>query len=254
MDIKLFLNQLQQVHVSDSVLYDFVTAQTNGVHVKDAKTGAYILGNGNTLKIFGLSKFEKFIGLNVFEIDEFMRPYWGKNYAKNIDEIDTKALTTKKLNLKQDIVLLNADNKIYVHDLVKVPLLGADNKPVALLTTVLDRTKNLDLFYLFNLYLKLAPSKSKGVSSFMRFLGVDRFFYEELTYKEALCLLCMRLNQNYRSVAQKLNISIKTVESHVSHIISKLKEGRLAIVLTYLRENQSHPGNISLERSHSLLR
>lgn len=236
MVVKSPLDQLKRLHVSDSVLYDFVTAQVGGAHVKDAKTGAYLLGNANTLKILGLKRFEQFIGRNVFEIDEFMRPYWGGEYAKNIGEVDAKAVLECKVSVKKDIILLNAAHQIYVHDLLKVPLIGVDNKPVALLTTVVDRTKDIDLFYLLELYRKLASNKNQGLRDFIRFLGIADFFHEELTYKEVVCLLHMRLNPAYKRAARKLSVTVKTIESHASHIIGKLKDRRLAIILAHLRE------------------
>ena len=232
------LSPINCLHMSDSVLCDFVISHPNGVHIKDAKNGSYLLCNQKPLENFGLTKTEQLIGQNVFDADKFMRPYWGNNYAEQIAEMDYMVKTRHEVFTKKYNVSINAHNKIYIQDITKIPLVSSFNKVTAILTILNDHTKKANYFYLLDLYKNMYPNQAIGLSSFIKYLGLSDFFQEHLTYREITCLLHMRLDSSRKSIANKLNIGVKTVETHISHITGKLKYGRLSTILNHLRSQE----------------
>ncbi len=221
--------------VSDSVLCDFVMTHANRAHLKEAKSGAYLLCNRANLKIFGLNDDKDVIGRTVFDVDKFMCPYWGSNYAKKIDEMDHLVKTTREVSIRKQDIFLDACNQICIRDMIKMPLIGIHNTVTSVLTMTTDLILETDLFYLLHLYKTMCASKSLGLQCFVKFLGIADLFCEDLTDKEIACLLHMRVHSSYKNTAKKLNVGIKTVETHVSHIIRKLKSGQLSTVLSCLR-------------------
>lgn len=221
--------------MSDSSLFGFVRTLPNGAHLKDAKTGKYILANKTCSDIFAINEPENIIGLTAFDLDKFMRPYWGVDYAKEISDMDYRVRGLATPVFQHDDIFINAYNHICIQDIFKMPLMGTNNKVTAVLTILTDRTKQIDFFMLLNLYKKMYKDKSSGLIQFVKYLGLDAFFYDNLTEKEILCLLHMKSNQSYKNIADTLRISLKTVETHVSHIIAKLKAENLSAVLAYLR-------------------
>lgn len=225
-------NLKNPLNISDSVLSDFIMLNPNGAHVKDSKTGNYMLANQAMLSLKNIKDLST---LNLSDVDKFMRPYWGKDYAKSIAELDKKVIKTGKSVKKNEDIILNSKKQIYVHNIFKFPL-NCKNKTVSAIITILDDiTSKLNLFHLFDLYIEKLPSQNIGIDCFMKYLGLDTFFQDNLTFKEINCLLHMVTNPAYKSVAKKMNISIKTVETHVSHIIDKIKNSQLSTIISHLR-------------------
>lgn len=224
--------------LSDSILHDFVINHPYGTHIKDTKTGAFIDCNLPLLKIFGFVDAKQLIGLNILDLDKVMHPYWGNHYPQQVIAMESRVKTTRKMAINKKEILLNANNQVYIQDMFKFPLMGTNNKVNAILTTVVDRTREFDVFHLLYLYENMYKDRHTSLVNFVKFLGISDYFHENLTYKEIVCLLHMCLNPSHKSIAQKLNICTKTVETHVSHIISKLKCGQLCEVLSHLRSKQ----------------
>jgi hypothetical protein len=204
------------------------------MHIKDIKNGKYIIVNEPTLKIFGSKKIEEMVGLTVHDLDKFMRPFWG-DFAKRIVDLDTKVINSSEMAFSQHDVFIDAKNQVYIQDVMKFPLTDKSHKITAIFTTITDRTKDVGLFRLLDLYSSLYPSQSVGLNNFMRYLNLSDSFQEDLTYKEFSCLFHMRLDSSYKNVAKKLNLSVRTIETHASNIVRKIKYGRLSTILSQLR-------------------
>lgn len=230
-----FLTGEGSCRIEDSVLYDFIMAQNNISHIKDAKTGSYIFSNSHTLKFYGLDKNEQLIGRSIFDVDKFMRPYWG-NYANKVAKMEHLATTANKIITAKRSVSIDVCNKIYVLDTFKLPLSGRRNKVIAMLTMHIDRTKETDLLYLLNLYKNTYNKQKQAVQIFAGFLGIKKFFVKDLTCAEMTFLLHMRKYAHYQDVAKELDISIRTIETHAYHITKKLKNNcQLSTVLNCIR-------------------
>lgn len=230
------------ISISENVLHDYLVAHPYGTHIKDANNGNYLLCNPPTLKVFGLKNPKDLIGQNIAHIDKYMRPYWGQKYAQEIAKMDYQVKTLAKIvKRKKDIFINRSNHEVYIQDLLKLPLIGRNNQVTAIVTIATDRTKEADPFALLNLYREMYPNQTIGLVNFVKFLSLSDFFQKNLTYKEIVCLLHMRINPAYKNIAKKLNISAKTVETHVSNIISKLKHAQLAEVLSHLRNQKNAP-------------
>lgn len=230
-----FLTREGSCRIDDSVLCDFIAAQNNISHIKDAKTGSYIFSNMHTLKFYGLDKNEQLIGRTIFDVDKFMRPYWG-NYANKVAKMERLAATTNKIITTKNSISIDVCNKVYVLDTFKLPLSGRRNKVIAMLTMHIDRTKETDLLYLLKLYKNTYDNQKQAVQRFAGFLEITRFFAQGLTYAEMVFLLHMRKYARYQDVAEELDISIRTIETHAYHITKKLKKDcSLSAVLNCIR-------------------
>jgi DNA-binding CsgD family transcriptional regulator len=226
-------------HMSDEMLSDFIMAQKELAHVKDAKNDNYIIGNASMVKVFGLSSLDEIVGFTMHDIivNLKMQPLWRKRYAKKIAKMDFLVKNKAQTVFNNNEIFLDGSNHIRIQNLQKYPLLGR-NGVVGILTICADITQNKNIFFLLDLYKNLYNNKSTGLMHFVDFLEIDKFFYEKLTEKELLCLLHMKNNQSHKYIADKMNISQKTVETHVSHIIGKLKIDQLVSVLAFLRSKR----------------
>lgn len=232
------LSQISPIHMPSEALYNLVLANPNASHIKDAKTGRYILSNKKLLELYGMSSIKQLLGLTIFDIDKFMDHQWNKKYSKEISKIDHMVVRQNKVFTKELDLMLNFCGQVYVHDLIKLPLLNKNNEIKSILTISNDRTDKIDKFTLLDIYINMHKGKSAAVKYFMNYLGISKFFSKGLTLQELNCLLHMQTNSSYKYLAKKLNISIKTVETHLSHINDKLIEsGQLQIVTAHIRKS-----------------
>ncbi len=218
------------LYIPDGALSDFIQMQPANVfaHIKDAKNNRYIICNAHVLKFFDLKEGDDLIGRTIFDIDRLiMKDHWG-NYADKASNMEQTAKNMRKVVIERNDMVVDASDKVYIMDTFKVPLIGRDNQVVALMTLNIDHTRGSDLFSLLNLYKSKFVNKAVGLKNFVKYLGISDLIYNDLTEKEIICLLHMRVSSSYKYIAEQLNISLKTVESHISHIISKTKSGRLA--------------------------
>lgn len=73
----------------------------------------------------------------------------------------------------------------------------------------------------------------------MKHLKIISFFRESLSEKELICLLHMIDNNSYKYVARKMHLSIKTIETHINHILNKTKVKNLNEIIEYLRASSN---------------
>lgn len=221
--------------LTDSALFDFIASFPDGAHLKCAQTGRYIFSNQHNLAVYGFSDPKQIEGLTVCDLDRFMRPHWGGAFARNIGCLDGKVIKQNRTIVDNERILLDRFGIIHIQNMVKTPLLSHDNQVSSILTTVFDITDQVNKFALFNVYKKIYPKKRQACLHFMQFLNIDTFFLEPLSEKQLDCLLWMLENNTYKSVAEKLQIDTKTVESHIRAINEKLKNISLIHLLEILR-------------------
>ena len=232
-------SSIDRLNMSDSTLHDFVLHQS-GAHVKDSKTGIYTLANQDILELFGREKTDDLGTFSIYELAKFMQPCRVNKYADEISGMDQMVAATGTTTTKNKDIVLNASGVVYVQDLLKLPLTNRNNKVVAILTISTDLTQKTNLFRLLELHINTHLNLSTGLVNFVKYLGIDGFFCEDLTYKEIICLLQMRITPAYKSIAKNLNIGARTVETHISHIIDKLNGShQLSDVLIHLRSRQN---------------
>jgi hypothetical protein len=224
-----------ELKMSDNVAYDLVHSFPEAAHLKDVKTKRYICTNQNNLRIYGLNDPKKIIGLTVHDLDEFMLPYWGNGFADKISDLDAEVVKRGVVVTDKNRVFLDKFGLVHVQDMTKAPISSNLNKVTAILTMSFDSTEKLSKFFIFNTYKEIYEKKREANFFFMKHLKIDIYFKVILSEKEIICLLYMLENKSYKYISLKMNISQKTVESHISNISNKTQKMDLARILEFLR-------------------
>jgi DNA-binding CsgD family transcriptional regulator len=221
--------------VSDSALIDYIQALPTPAHLKDPQNKRYIHTNLPNLGIYSLTKPQDLIGLSVYDVDEFMKPYWGGKFAYDINMLDQHVLNESKTIVTSQRVFLDKSGLVHLQDMIKTPVLNEKGCVRLILTTSFDTTDALDKRAIFRFYQKVYPTKRTANLFFMRHIKINHFFMETLSTKEIECLLCMIENNAYKIIATKMEVSLKMVEAHINHIANKMAQGSVSDVLEFLR-------------------
>ncbi|MCF6777289.1 helix-turn-helix transcriptional regulator [Thiotrichales bacterium 19X7-9] len=228
---------LEHLSILGDKLFDMVNSFNTPVHIKDARTYQYIASNNANLEIYNLNSVDEIIGATVNDLDSFMKPFWGDEFARRINISDHEVIYDYKTVDDKNRVFIDINGFLHVQNMTKIPVRSAFSRTVTSIMTISDDiTKDIDLIALFNIYKTYYYNKVSAIKYFMIYLKVYDFFTELLTEKELLCLLWMKKDRHYQSVAKSLFLSPKTVEYHISNIISKLKNNTISDVLVYLRD------------------
>lgn len=216
-------------------LSNFIEALPDSAHVKDSKTGKYVLSNQTNLEFYGIKSVNDLVGLTVHDLDQFMNSRWGNKFAKTVDALDYEVYANRhRVNDKR--VVLTKNGFIRLQNMIKIPVIGMNGSVTGVFTLSYDLTKDIDLFQLYEYY-KQYYSKNEAIDKFLNYLNLDQFFHENPTDAEILVLLTMRIDNSYKWSANKLGIRVKTVEIHSGHIRNKLKGISLHQLLGYIRNH-----------------
>jgi hypothetical protein len=216
---------IQDLSLSGDLLYNFIHHLPHPWHIKEVKTGQYILSNQANVKIYGLRNPDEIIGLTVHDLNHKMQ--WGMQYIDLIEQLDQQTKKRKQVMLDNDRVLVGDRGLLRLQTMVKVPLKGLDERVKAILTysyNVVDRLTDLELF---TLYLKQYQKKREAIKYFLTHLNINRYFNLSIrnalpSMKQVLVLIALSAHRNYKNSAKTLNISYKTLESHIVGIKNKL--------------------------------
>ena len=78
-------------------------------------------------------------------------------------------------------------------------------------------------------------NKKDAIEKTIYHLDIEKYFLENLTEKELICLLNMKIDASHKYLMNKLFVSRKTIESHISNLIKKSHSQHLSEVLAHLR-------------------
>lgn len=195
----------------------------SSAHLKDIVTGKYLDSNTLNVKKFGLTKAQDIIGLTINDVDTTMQPYWGKNLASDIKIIEKKVID-KKIATNDKRPFLTANGKVFVHDMVKIPILGQRNQVIALYTTSDEITDQLELTQLFHLYLTLFSTpllKKHVIRKYLEHINIADYFFDPPTKAEVRVLITKLKYPASKMIANALSISPRTVHSHIEKLQAK---------------------------------
>jgi DNA-binding CsgD family transcriptional regulator len=229
--------------IDNNALFDFVLAFPEPAHIKDLSTRKYICSNQHNLKVYGLDKPEQIVGLTVHDLDGFMKPYWGDGFADQIDVFDDIILNKNNTFTDKNRIFLDKFGLMHVQDMTKVPVLNYRNEVFAILTTSFDITNRISRFAIFEKYKAIYKKKREACLYFMKHIKINMFFSDILSEKEIMCLLYMTENHTHKNLTQRMKIANKTVESHISNIVNKLKSRTLNEILEFLRSTNQYGGD-----------
>lgn len=231
------------VMISGDILSDIVQYLPHPAHVKDIKSGKYVLSNKENVEIYGIKKTNDIIGTTVHDLDTTMRPRWGGAYADVIDRLDYDVNDKSSTVTDKNRVLVNSEGLLRLQTMVKIPAKGFDNKPKAILTFSYNLLDHLNDYDLFQLYLNKYAKKSDAIKYFLKHLGVDEHFYfnERKNFpseKQVLVMLTLAEQNNYKRVAAALDIAYKTVDSHILKLKNKIISGSLDHIVHQIRKRR----------------
>ncbi|MEI8055114.1 MAG: LuxR C-terminal-related transcriptional regulator [bacterium] len=227
--------------MTESSLFQFITTMPNPAHVKDASNGKYIMTNKNNLRTFDFICEDELLGLTLDEIDSvFMRQHWGMEFAKEVAMLDAEVKSIGNLVVGKNKIFKDRQGIIRFQNMHKSPFFCGDKKEKvsAILTITYEYTDKIDLITLYNNYKEVYKSKTEALYCFSRYIDIVNFFYEPLTEKELFCLLYAKLNQGHKNIAKNLNITVKTVETHLMNMANKLKNHSMQDVIGFLRNKK----------------
>lgn len=228
----------QLLNITEESMHLLVASMPISAHLKLAQNDQYIATNKFNLRTYGFTKENELLGLTFDDLNDFMIPHWGKPFVEVIKQFDDRVKSTGKPEVLKNIVFKDKQNFIRYQDMHKIPIFHKRNKNKVniILTMTNEHTDKISQTELFEKYKKLHPNKSHAITYFMRYLDIEKFFHERLTEKELQCLLCAKYNQAHKYIAAKLNINIRTVESHMANITDKLKNITLHNLIALLRK------------------
>lgn len=212
--------------------------------VKDIN-GKYWLTSQHEASFSGFTP-DEFAGLTIEDISErakFMKS--SKNrFINTIKEMDHQ-VKIRILPVFMKEIYITYDGFIKIDNLMKSPILGHNNKVVAILSYCEDLTLRSNLFDVFLLYKKFYSIK-EGIIKFLAYFNILSYFQEMPTYTEMLVIIAMSLDHRHKSAAALLKKKLRTIVGHSSSINQKLKAGlNIYDILTKIRN--AGKNTVSLE-------
>ncbi len=239
---------LNDVMISGDILSNIVQHLPHPAHVKDIKSGKYVLSNKENVEIYGIEKANDIIGTTVHDLDSKMRPRWGKVYVGVVDRLDYDVSDKSTTVTDKNRVLVNSEGLLRLQTMVKIPAKGFDNKPKAILTFSYNLLDSINDCGLFQLYINQYTRKTDAIKYFLKHLEADKHFYfnERKNFpskKQVLVLLALAEHGNYKRVAAVLDIAYKTVESHILKLKNKITSGNLDQIIHQIRKRKCMGSN-----------
>lgn len=235
------IDKLNKLKVTGEILTDFVQYLPLSAHVKDIKTGKYLLSNKTNSRIYGIEDEEEIIGLTVYDLDKRMQSKWGKEYAQTIYKLDREVSKKNYVVKDEGRVICDSKGLLRLQTMIKIPVRGINNKIKCIFTFSQNLTGCIDHWELFQLYLNKYQKKRDAIKLFLTHLQVDHYFHfnerkDCPSEKQVLVMLALAEQNNYKTVAKLLNVTYKTVESHIFQLKDKIVFGNLDKVIIQIRK------------------
>ncbi len=210
--------------ISINLVEDIVFTYEGSAHLKDLKSGKYLLGNTANAKKVGLLKPEDVYGLTVRDLDRHMNKNWG-NLAAEIEHFDNQIKYNKELIIDRNRAFLTPSGEIFVHHMKKYPIMTPQKKVCSVLTLNHNITNEISLMQLWVMYKNLNKNNTKlyTINSFLTYLKINKFFYEMPTEAELVVLITNQFKSTVKDIASHLYLSPRTIETHLAKLRSKLK-------------------------------
>ncbi|OGT21821.1 MAG: hypothetical protein A3C55_03875 [Gammaproteobacteria bacterium RIFCSPHIGHO2_02_FULL_42_13] len=203
-----------------SSIENIIKSHPGLAHAKESKDLKYIFTNDDNMKYLGMDEESRIIGKDVFDLAKNMGKYWNDSNVKKMYDYDIQVIDSKKTLLIESSVFLDSHGLIVVHSTRKIPILY-DNKVQLVLTLISDLTHRETPVTLKTLYDKLYDYR-EATTKFLQHFGFDIKIAQEITPRELDCMLTFVRRNNFKEIANDLNVTRRTVEEHLKHIKEKL--------------------------------
>jgi hypothetical protein len=210
-------------------------------HVKDLRTGKYICSNLINVRKFGFNKPEDIVGATIHDLNDFMLPFWGKDVVPNAIKQEKEVLYTGKSTVDTDRAFLSKDGFVCIHHMTKTPIPSNTGIISSVFTMSENITDKLTLWQLWELYKKFyLINKQAAIRMYLIHVGIFHLFSECPTEAEIRVLNARTQADSYKKIADLLNISIKTVESHICNLNRKTKNLDLSAIVYLMKITDPH--------------
>jgi|SRR6185437_3271326 len=226
-----------QKTMSENLVFELIPVMKDIAHFKDAKTKQYLSCNEHTMASFGVQNIKQVIGHTAQDINNIMLPHWGEGYANQVDHFDN-LVKTKKQTINHNEITTTSNGQLRLQNLIKIPVMGVNETVMGIFTFTQNLTHTLDRDELYKLY-KARYHKSKAISYFLKHLGISKYFIALPTNAEVGVLLASIIQDNYKSIANYLDCSTKTVDMHLSNLRNKIVNADLAGILAHARSSSA---------------
>ena len=208
---------LNGLAIKGETLFNLVQSLPEPAHVKDAKTGKYICSNKSNLEVYGLNDISRILGKTVHDLDNFMKPYWGDTFARNISTFDAEVCKSKEVIQEIGKIFIAVNGVIHIQDITKAPVFKG-NEVFAIFTHSHDKTDSVDLLELFKIYQEVYDRELDARKNFCEYLKITSFFSEAPSVHEIEFLLYARNNRQLKDVASKMHKSVSSLEKYRNSI------------------------------------
>lgn len=226
---------MQTGKLNEIDVFSFVESFSGGAHIKDACTGNYLHTNMPNLSAYDFQRHDELLGLSIKDLNALMTEYWTSEFAKNVKKMDEYVHKTAQPITHTQIKFVDRNGLIHINDMTKLPIFSSGKKVSAILTMSLKSEEYPTRQVLWQYYKSTYKSAKKASYYFMKYLNIHKFFYTTLTEKELMTLCYMIEDRAYKYLAAGMKVSLKTVETHLENIKSKLKNVELLDVVVHLR-------------------
>lgn len=215
---------------SIKLIYDLLHTTKSSAHVKDISTGKYVDSNEINVKKFGFKKAEEIIGATIWDLNHFMKPFWGENLVNEIEALEQKVIFTQQ-PMSDKRAFLTKTGKIWIHDMTKIPVINQKGNVSSIFTLSENITHKYDLAELWKIYMSLYNSKKLAIANYLEHININKFFNELPTEGELMVLITKAKTPHSKGIAKILDISPRTVDCHIAKLKDKAKIDISDIVL-----------------------
>jgi hypothetical protein len=210
-------------YFSEEFLNNLLFCINASVHIKDVNTSKYTDSNATNSKVFNLTP-KDIVGLTVWDLDSMMGDNWDRDFIPKVIKIEQNVVNSKKCISHQQ-AFLTLHGTIRLQNMIKIPMFGNKQKVERIFTISENLISKIPLDQVWGLYEKFYANDIKsGIKFFLIHAGVNELFREMPTPAELLVIIAnvMYKQPGSKYIGNVLNLSPRTVDTHLAHIRDKL--------------------------------
>ena len=232
-------NKIHTLSIQGSALFDLALSLPEPAHIKNMPDGKYLFTNKANLEVYSLKKTEDIINHTIYDLDSFMRPFWGEKFADRINNLELDVKNEKKTLGIKDIIFLDKNGFVHLQDITKVPIQNQLGDVVCIFTHSHDKTDKIGLLSLLKIYKESYPKQKEAREIFCKFLKIYDSLYEVPTEAELILLIYACYYNSREEISKKMHRCKKTIESHVTNLNRKIKIGNITNIINIIRASKA---------------
>ncbi|WP_158899280.1 LuxR C-terminal-related transcriptional regulator [Burkholderia sp. L27(2015)] len=207
--------------------------QTVTVTFKTADTGKYIFSNAALQERFGDLFPRDLVGLTVRDLN-YAFPAWGGEHSSRTEAFDLRVREHKASVTDKRAMRLNSGAIVY-EEMTKSPVLGIGNHVLGVVTYGQDLTPTLSCTELYRQY-QCFHNKQEAIRRVLIHIDADANFTSQPTEAQFEVFLEKVQGRTSKEIAQRLELSHRTVESHLAALRDKVVGGDLRRALSLIKQ------------------